>query len=72
MRAPGRRFWEGVDVDVGQLGALPVIPASVDLSKPNTTRLGISQQLFTIYLNEGNNAVTAQALADARALAMVP
>jgi len=73
VRAPGRVFWELTDgEDECQPRMAPIAPVEVDLSKPNNTRLSLSSQLFTIYLNEGNDTVTAQALATARALAMVP
>lgn len=71
--APGREFWTNWEGDdFGQCAPPPFSPVEVDLSRPNNTRVALSSQLYTIYLNAGNDAATAQALADARALAMVP
>jgi hypothetical protein len=70
---PGREFWNnwrGDDAD--EPGPLPVQPAIVDLSKPNLTRLGLAEQLYVVNLNAGQDAVTARANADARALQMIP
>ena len=71
--APGREFWnnwQGDDAD--EPGPLPVQPAVVDLSMPNLTRLALADQLYVANLNAGQDAVTARANADARALQMIP
>jgi hypothetical protein len=71
--APGRLFFDERtkdDVVVDEL--VPPVPAEVDLSKPNLTRLAIADQLYTLYLNQGQDPETARANADARALQMVP
>lgn len=73
--APGREFWnnwEGDDAWERGGHALPLVPATIDLSKPNTTRIGLADQLYTLNLNAGQAAVTARANADARALEMIP
>jgi hypothetical protein len=71
--APGREFWANWEGDdAGQPGPLPVTPATLDLSKPNLSRLALADQLYTQYLNAGNDDVTARSLADARALEMIP
>lgn len=71
--APGREFWDDWEgEDAGQPGPQPVTPAVPDLSKPNLSRIALADQLYTQYLNAGNDAVTARGLADTRALEMVP
>lgn len=71
--APGRLFFDERTQDEEQPGELvPPTPAVPDLTKPNITRQLIADQLFSLYLNQGQDAVTARANADARALQMVP
>jgi hypothetical protein len=52
--------------------SVPPEAAAPDLSKPNLTRLTLADQLYGRYLNDGQDAVTARANADARALQMIP
>ncbi len=71
--APGREFWTNWEGDdAGQAGPLPVTPFVPDLSKPNLSRIAIADQLYTQFLAAGQNAVTARANADTRALEMIP
>lgn len=70
--APGREFWtdwEGVDAGQPQI---VVIPATPDLSKPNLSRIALADTLFAQNIAAGQDAVTARANADARALQMTP
>lgn len=72
-QAPGRAFWDDpLKTDADEMPALPIEPALIDLSKPNHTRQSLADQFFGLYINEGQDAVTARANADARALEMVP
>lgn len=69
--APGREFWTNQSRDENaELGA--PVAATPDLSKPNLSRVSLADQLFTQNLNAGQDAVTARANADARALQMIP
>jgi hypothetical protein len=71
--APGREFWtDQFQGDDDQPAPALIQPDPVDLSKPNLTRESLADQLFGQYLNQGQDAVTARANADARALEMVP
>jgi hypothetical protein len=71
--APGRLFFDRVHVDDEQdFASVPPEAAAPDLSKPNLTRLTLADQLYGRYLNDGQDAVTARANADARALQMIP
>jgi hypothetical protein len=70
--APGREFWlDQFQGDDDQPAPTPIAPDPVDLTKPNLTRSSIADQLFTQFLAAGQDAVTARANADARALEMV-
>lgn len=73
--APGRAFFDdqfrGEDPNDG-ITHEPPTAITPDLTKPNLTRIAMSDQLYTQFLNAGNDAVTARALADARALQMIP
>lgn len=71
--APGREFWTDWEVaDACEPHAPPIEPAVVDLSKPNLSRLALSDQLYGSYRNQGYDDATARSLADARALQMIP
>lgn len=71
--APGREFWNdqlGSDADEAPLPA--PTPAAVDLSKPNLSRLALADTLFAQNIAAGQDAETARANANARALEMIP
>jgi hypothetical protein len=71
--APGRLFFDQVSVDdETDYHVEPPIAADVDLNAPNLTRLNLAEQLYGRYLAEGQDAITARANADARALQMIP
>lgn len=69
--APGRLFWD--NNKAGEVDHLPPpTGAIVDLTKPNLTRISIADQLYGVFLNAGQDPVTARANADAQALLMIP
>lgn len=68
--APGRLFWD--DNKAGEDHLPPPTAAVVNLSAPNLTRIAMADQLFAAFVTEGYDLVTARALADARALEMIP
>jgi hypothetical protein len=71
--APGREFWlDTMGDDADDPAPLPIRPETVDLAKPNLTRINLAAQLFVLNLNAGQDDATARANADARALQMIP
>lgn len=68
--APGRLFWD--DNGAGEFHLDPPTPAVVDLTKPNLTRLALSDTFYGQNVAAGQDTVTARANANARALQMVP
>jgi hypothetical protein len=71
--APGREFWaDWQRNDVEQASFPPPAPTVVDLTKPNLSRIALSDTLFAQNIVAGQDAATARANADARALQMVP
>ncbi len=71
--APGREFWmnrDDGDTD-NQIGPA-IVATAPNPSLPNLTRQNLAAQLFVMFFGQGNDAATATALANARALQMIP
>lgn len=71
--APGREFWNDWEgADAVQPRADNAVVVTPDLTKPNLSRIALADTLFAQNSAAGQDAVTARANAEARALQMIP